>query len=91
MSTSYHDWLTVGRSSMKLTPNQRSVLSELADGECLSAAEIARRSGRQHLPGVIRVLESLRDSGLISRLDGPVTRRWQAAGAADRGQTVPRR
>jgi len=91
MSTGYHDWLTVGRSSMKLTPNQRSVMVALADGECLSAAEIARRSGRQYLPGVIRVLESLRDCGLIWRLDGPVTPRWQAAGAAGRGQTVPRR
>jgi hypothetical protein len=63
---------------MKLTPNQRVVLAVLAgtDGG-LYVAEIAARSGRRYVPGVIRVLESLRGDGLVSPLDIEAARRWR--------------
>jgi len=63
---------------MKLTPNQRVVLAVLAGSDgALFVAEIAARSGRRYVPGVIRVLESLRDDGLASALDLQAARRWR--------------
>jgi hypothetical protein len=62
---------------MKLTPNQCDVLAALIGGDQLIAAEVAARSGRQYIPGVIRALESLRDDGLVALLDGPAGRRWR--------------
>src|ERR1017187_3749222 len=62
---------------MKLTPNQRDVLAVLAGGDGLVAVEVARRLGRQHVPGVIRALESLRGDGLVSPLVGQAGRRWR--------------
>lgn len=63
---------------MKLTPNQSAVLAVLASGDGgIVAAEVAARSGRQYVPGVVRVLESLREDGLVSPLDGPAARRWR--------------
>jgi DNA-binding MarR family transcriptional regulator len=61
---------------MKLTPNQCEVLAVLADGDRLAVTEVAGRSGRQYVPGVVRVLESLRGDGLVSPLDGQAARRW---------------
>jgi hypothetical protein len=63
---------------MKLTPNQRVVLAVLAGADGgLVAADVAARSGRRYVPGVIRVLESLRGDGLVSPLDGQAARRWR--------------
>jgi len=65
---------------MKLTPNQRVVLAVLAGADGgLIAAEVAARSGRRYVPGVIRVLESLRGDGLVSPLDiqAQAVRRWR--------------
>jgi hypothetical protein len=67
---------------MKLTPNQRVVLAVLAGVDAgLIAAEVAARSGRRYVPGVVRVLESLRGDGLVSPLDVQAARRWRITDA----------
>jgi hypothetical protein len=62
---------------MKLTSNQRDVLAVLAGRDGVVAAEVVARSGRRYVPGVIRVLESLRGDGLASPLNGQAGRRWR--------------
>src|ERR1022692_4346308 len=66
---------------MKLTSNQRDVLAVLAGRDGLVAAEVVARSGRRYVPGVIRVLESLRGDGLASPLDSLSGRRWRITDA----------
>jgi hypothetical protein len=62
---------------MKLTPNQCDVLAVLASRDGMITAEVVARSGRRYVPGVVRVLESLRGDGLVCVLDGYAIRRWR--------------
>lgn len=77
---------------MNLTHNQWVVLAVLAGAEGgVTAAEVAARSGRRYVPGVVRVLESLRPEGLVSPLDGQAARRWRITEAGQSALTRHRR
>src|ERR1022692_4266496 len=72
---------------MKLTPNQCDVLAVLASQDGLITAKVVAHSGRRYVPGVVRVLESLRGDALVCVLDSKAVRRWRITEAGQSALT----